>query len=137
MRRMYSLKQLQEIADERTKSLVEGGTLENAKPIYFHPIYIQDDATTARYTFIILDNQKTAYTFSTFKAKAKELMDNGALLQVNGYFILEETIHQVYILGKYSNSYRLYGVSPSGSRSYIVLDDITDTQFEDGVNKIN
>lgn len=38
MRRMFSLEQLKGIADARVQALVEGGTLENAKPIYFHPL---------------------------------------------------------------------------------------------------
>ena len=36
MRRMFSEKQI----ETQITSLVEGGTLDNAKPIYCHPIYM-------------------------------------------------------------------------------------------------
>lgn len=118
---------------------INGEENPSVKPIYFHPVYIQDDTSGSegRYTFFILDNNPTAYTFDTFKTKVKELMDADALIQVNGYFIKEATIFQIYILGKFSNSYRIYGVNNSGNRQFFDLDNITASQFADGVNKIN
>ena len=67
MRRMFSLEQLKGIADARVKALVEGGTLENAKPIYFHPIRFDISGSTAGQTIrvksgsiMILNNDNTA-----------------------------------------------------------------------------
>ena len=68
MRRMFSLKQLEEIADVRVKSLVEGGTLENAKPIYWHSCTLkritsgEPDALEYYYDFIIINNSATPLT---------------------------------------------------------------------------
>ena len=62
---MYSLNQLKEIADERVKALVEGGTLENAKPIYWHTCHFYKNVTTDYIYdlfFIILNNSSTSLT---------------------------------------------------------------------------
>ena len=65
MRRMFSLKQLQEIADNRVQTLVEGGTLENAKPIYYHPVAIygvsEQDYAGLSLSLVILNNSATPF----------------------------------------------------------------------------
>ena len=61
MRRMFSEKQVKEMAQAETTSLVESGELENAKPIYYHPINCYNDALGVL-SFLILDNQEAAYT---------------------------------------------------------------------------
>ena len=142
MRRMFSLKQLQEIADNRVKTLVEGGTLENAKAIYFHPIVcLSETPIYARITFIILDNNPTAYTTTTFKAKAKALMDAGAILQVNGFAYDTANSHnyQCYTALKAGeNSYKIEGnIDAGATKGTLDFDDVIATVYNDGVNKIN
>ena len=139
MKRMWSKNELKEIS----KQLIESGLIENAKPIYFHPCFVRDNGenTWARITFIILDNNSTAYTWSTFKAKLKELLDAGAAIQINGVFQEKTTEDhaycQAFILLKIDADYKLYGVTPDGTQYHISLDSITASVFDDGVNKIN
>ena len=68
MRRMYSLNQLQELADSRVQALVEGGTLNNAKPIFWHNVQLKREATDSLtgyvINFIILNNDATPITLS-------------------------------------------------------------------------
>lgn len=139
MRRMFSEKQIQEIAGNIVKSIVEGGTLDNAKPIYYHPIYFTDNTASKelRLTCAILDNNSEEYKEATFKAKAKELVDNGAIIQINGYFTKESTCYNAYALMKSGESYLIYGNDYQGNRNTISLDGITFASLDDGKNKIN
>lgn len=119
---------------------INGEENPSIKPIYYHPIYITDDTSNneKRLSFVILDNNSTAYTFDTFKAKVKELMEAGAFIQCNGYFVKSGIgIFNAYILLKSGGNYYLYGNDYQGSREPVSLDDITATSFSDGVNQIN
>ena len=146
MRRMYSKNQIEEIANEVsagvTAELVEGGELENAKPIYCHPISISNDASgtslECRLELLILDNNESAYTKDALKSKLEDLMDEGALIMVVGYFKYESVVYGTYMIQKGASEYRLYGYSTSG-RASVNLDNIIDENavVEDGVNKIN
>ena len=70
MRRMFSKKQIENQADARITALVEGGTLENAKPLYFHPVILLDSTNTAGFSMIIVDNNPEPYdTWAKLKAK--------------------------------------------------------------------
>ena len=140
---MFSLKQLQEIADSRVQTLVESGTLDNAKPIYYHPILIDgyyNNANTlpVRVNLVILDNSSTAYTESTGMAKLKELMDLGALINVNGYFsYTENQFAFLDTLYKVGSEYRLSGARATSTIAFDIDVELTITNFVDGVNKIN
>ena len=87
MRRMYSLNQLESIANARVKALVEGGTLENAKPIYFHPIRITIAATFGGVVYrvnssiCVLNNSPTPFTYATL---SKWVYDNTISLMADG-----------------------------------------------------
>ena len=135
MRRMFSLKQLEEIS----KKVIESGLVDNAKPIYYHPIYITDNTSEVnkRLSFVIIDNQDTPYTFDTFKAKIKALMDEGAFIQVNGYFMASSVCYDAYMCQKSGGVYALYGNDYQGTREGIAIDDVIASTFDDGVNKIN
>ena len=143
---MFSLEQLKGIADARVQALVEGGTLDNAKPIYYHPIYFADQNWNAIMCVTILDNNPTAYTKSTFIAKVEELCDAGALIQVlQGGIRKQNTDNYDMPLLIEKNA-----GSPSGYRFFVitsndfdltydfeaVMDEVS-TNFVDGVNKIN
>lgn len=73
MRRMYSKKQIEEIAASKTKELVESGELDNAKPIYWHSVSIKrlagSDPEVLYYyfDFIIINNDPTPFTMDSFK----------------------------------------------------------------------
>ena len=148
MRRMFSLKQLQEIADSEVKSLVEGGTLENAKPIYCHPCTILTDITSGEYagrkyylTCLIFNNNSTAFTLATFKDYVNELCENydARIMTSGGLYdpISEKTTiatamiwngEQVVIQGMESNNINSFGLATLTNGN---------TTFTDGVNKIN
>ena len=57
------------VSDVNTQiaNLVEGGTLENAKPLYFHPITIYRSETDFKclFTMIIINNDSTPFTKTT------------------------------------------------------------------------
>ena len=68
---------------------LNGESTPSVKPIYCHPIYlyIRDNTDSVNLVLgcmLILDNNPTAYNETTLKAKMKELMDNGAMLDFNG-----------------------------------------------------
>ena len=68
MRRMFSEKQIKDLADARVESLVEGGTLDNAKPIYWHTIKLIRSGVEGLSSYliylIILNNNPNAMTDS-------------------------------------------------------------------------
>lgn len=112
----------------------------NAKPVYYHPIFIRDNVNWSRITLAILDNSPVAYTWNTLKAKLKSLMDAGASIQVNGVFTEKSNNYacQAFIMILDSTNYNLYGFNEAQNNQYSLnLDDITASVFTDGVNKIN
>lgn len=140
MRRMFSLKQLQEIADSEVKTLVEGGTLNNAKAIYYHPIYVlgKYNNVDCRFSFVILDNNSTPYNATTVITKVKALMDAGAYIQVNGYIATEANKNfSVFLMVKSGSDYTILGNTVTEFTNAIMLDSITINNLNDGVNKIN
>ena len=157
MRRMFSLKQLQEIADARVEALVEGGQLDNAKPIYCHPISIirnNINGNSFRITALIFNNDDTPFTLATFKEWFDNLVETtesrARLLCTGGVslsnFPPDETPEPIVVssFDKATNGlYGFYGMALSGSIGTAYRSDIwTDIfpegiEFVDGVNKIN
>lgn len=141
MRRMYSLNQLKEIADARIQALVEGGTLENAKPLYFHPIVVNDSVNKVSIALIIIDNVSTPYnTWSKVKAKmlsiAHEINDT-ARFPATGSFYSDTSLKvNRNIDAKTDDTLVLYGQDPSGDNASTTITSLTAEVF-DGVNKIN
>ena len=131
--------------DARIESLVEGGTLSNAKPIYYHPIYYYvsiNGVTVLCLQCAILDNNSIAYTTETFIAKIKSLMSNGALINVNGWYKdANNVFNDVIVLYYSSDAYRGDVFNPTGTSDFN-LDTLLNTEgatqvIVDGVNKIN
>lgn len=127
------------------EDLVEGGTLDNAKPIYYHPIYYAcaiGDNYILCIQCTILDNNPTAYTGETFIAKIKDLMDNGALINVNGWYKDSNNVfNDVVVLYKSGSAYRGDVFNPSNLSDFN-LDTVIGAEgahyvITDGVNKIN
>ena len=136
--------QVNDLAEEVATELVEGGTLDNAKPIYYHPIYFQWVVSSQLRIVCqcsILDNNPTAYTILTFKTKVKSLMDNGAIINCNGALREDGTSNfaTLFMMIKAGSSYNLQGFRGTDSQIVVSLDDITSAGllFIDGVNKIN
>ena len=130
--------------DGRITTLVQGGTLENAKPIYCHPISLITNVSSGvgeetRLQLLIFNNEPTAYTASTIISYLKDLMDQGAIVMVNGYILDNGTYCGVYNLQKITTKYYLYYYIPTLGRNSIELDNIVAGSFiiNDGINKIN
>lgn len=138
MRRMFSEKQIKEMASAKTKELVEGGTLENAKPIYYHGIVV--GGAYVQLQLVILDNNSTPYTSSTALSKLKELMDNGAIINCNGAIEdIDDGVCPVYLIAKQGNNYVIAYHTASTVYKEIEFEPTWNSQnyFNDGVNKIN
>lgn len=120
-------------------AILSTGEIPNAKPIYYHPIYVTQTITDSlvRASFVIIDNNATPYTWSTFLAKIKDLMDNGAFIQVNGFFEKSGGVYDLFIGLKENDKYICYGNDYQGAREQLNLENVTVSTFYDGVNKIN
>ena len=120
---------------------INGEENPSVKPIYYHPCYVYAElnhAVKGRFTFVILDNNSTAYTLTTGIAKIKELMDIGALIQCNGFIIHDAKYYNVYMMLKSEDHYYVYANSDSDEVTNVLdLDEIGLSYFSDGVNKIN
>ena len=114
------------------KIVVNGAEVDSSKPIYYHPIYANDNANF-RFQFVILDNNATAYTWDTCKAYIKALMDLGAIINCNGWILHNSNKVVCYMIFKSSTNYVLLAVDDY----YIDIDSLTVTEFKDGVNRIN
>ena len=148
---MFSLKQLQEIADSEVQSLVEGGTLSNAKPIYCHPIRIfntsSENPRKYRLTCLIFNNSPTAFTRQTFKQFLDNLYTqvgtNINIMVCGGYNDGTNLLVSASYLLVSSTSYTIVGMdkdcipNSTGWQSWDTLFPEAQTTLEDGVNKIN
>ena len=135
MRRMFSIPQLKEMANE----VIESGQVDNAKPIYYHPIYLRGTiggVERTRIQFCILNNSPTAFTSASIITKIQALLDDGAIINVNGYYIDSNSVYSpVYIINKSGTSYLIYYHTAS-SKSDVNISNFT-WECTDGVNKIN
>lgn len=126
------------------KSTIEGGTLDNAKPIYCHPITIIKP-NTYRLTALIFNNSVTALTLSTFKDFIDNLytsVGSNARVMLSGAYNTGNGVIIASFIGKSDAGYSVYGLDTSGNDKYVTNADFdqifaNDTVFVDGVNKIN
>lgn len=139
MKRMWAKNELLRLSDAEIRKLIESGEISNAKPIYYHPIYFTQtlEGSLVRASFVIFDNDETPYTWDTFLAKIKSLMDDGAFIQVNGFFEKSGGVYNLFVGLKESSNYVCYGNDYQGARETLNLDNVTISTFYDGVNKIN
>ena len=145
MRRMYSLNQLQQIANERVKALVEGGTLSNAKPIYCHPITIdvEDASSNLHIAMLIFDNSNQEYnTFSKLVAKLNSIftLNINAVFPITGaiYWKSGSALHIAQKVAKSGDTIYFYTCRPDGTQgSFNISTYISEATIYDGVNKIN
>ena len=139
MRRMFSEKQLKEMAQAETTALVEGGELENAKPIYCHPItLLGQSGNKTKLTMLIFNNTATAFDRNSFKSylagmptarfMTSGFYDDGVEVHVASYITAQSTT---------SISFLGYGLTTGDIDSINIATDINDFLFYDGVNKIN
>ena len=151
MRRMFSLKQLQEIADSEVKSLVEGGTLSNAKPIYCHPIVIeQQDNPNFKLALCMLlfDNNPNSYTPNNYDptiliSHLKEFSAGARIILTGSVYDITNSLNvvatQLYFNG---TNLIICGIDDNGTYhtaevSPLNLETIGIAYCADVVNKIN
>ena len=128
---------LDEESVSQATELVEGGTLDNAKPIYCHPITLQFTSGTYNLTkliILIFNNSQTALTATTFLSLINSFVGR---ISVNGYLVKEE---KTYITTFISPQRNLLGLA--SDMTYIsepISDILADVNlvFNDDVNKIN
>ena len=69
MKRMWSRNELLRLSDAEIRKLIEDGEIENAKPIYYHPIAIHSknggNALGNSLSIVILNNSNTPFTLET------------------------------------------------------------------------
>lgn len=141
--------------DSKIVSEIEGGTIDNAKPIYCHPCSISwrngDASEYGRIQCLIFNNSPTAFTIDTFKTAIDEMrasagqylyimLTGGFIVAAGGYSDGKMTIAQ-YIYEETQGDLRISGVSVDSARENILTNWSTVTGnlvfFTDGVNKIN
>lgn len=123
---------------------INGESNPSVKPIYYHPIYFYHSDETLGLLFVlsccILDNNPNKYTRTTLVTKLKELMDAGALINVNGCARTNSTndwSHAIIIV-KSSSNYVIEGYTQNNYGQILNITDIEEfTEVQDGVNKIN
>ena len=105
MRRMFSLRQLEEIS----KKVIESGLVENAKPIYSHTVIFNTN-DKVRFCSCILNNSETEFTKDSlweyiFSSENIRLLITGSIYDTNapaGTVVLSDLRHDasnVYIVG--------------------------------------
>lgn len=151
MKRMWSKNELKQISASEVKALVEGGTLDNAKPIYIHPISIIHPAGQSDFmcSILILNNDSapidTWAKLTAFFDKIYDELPEGisfARFPCTGFarnstkVIITSVIE---VSGKTSSGRRFYGMDNSNNTlAFLNENDITgEPRVFDGVNKIN
>lgn len=131
------------------KSTIEGGTLDNAKPIYCHPITISNTVDTStltlKGTMLIFNNAETAFTKNTFIYWLDNLFNEvGSVLRlmISGGIHVDGELSTLSYIGKTTaTDYYIIGVKSSGGefyKSYTTEEFVSlIAEFFDGVNKIN
>ena len=115
------------------------------KPIYCHPISIDNETETAKIhvALLIFDNSNEEYnTFAKLKAKLQSIfaLNSSAVFPITGalYYISDSALHIAQYIGKNNDEIRFYTARPNGTQGYFNIDNyITDATIYDGVNKIN
>ena len=141
MRRMYSEGQLEGLIKEQ----VEGGTLENAKPMYFHPVVLVKSTTPnkCQLTFTIINNNSEAYdTFAKLKAymvSVAEAINSTARFVCNGSIVNDDSVFIIANCLDVTKAGRMtiQGQDATGGFVTCYIEEITFSAVADGVNKIN
>ena len=124
------------LLDTATKEDIEGGTLENAKPIYFHGIDMYSAGTTSLQSHILNNSDAPLNTSAKVKAWF-ESIDGAVNMPVNGVYTDSSGTYLPFLLKKYANNtYSLYYSTENGYATkpfdWTLLEAVNDN-----VNKIN
>ena len=147
MRRMYSENQLKDVIKEE----VESGQIENAKPLYIHPIVIVDSPSSTRsinLAVFVFNNDSTEFTtwtqLRTYITNIVDSLGAGGIARfpTTGAFMLESNTYvacHIYCQKVGENySLRVEGSKGDGSGATGYLSIYSSTlSVYDGVNKLN
>lgn len=141
MRRMYSEKQVQEII----KKVIESGQVNNAKPIYCHPIYFKITLSNRTYSIscLIFNNEENAFAdYKAFFNYISNLINNhNAIIMCSGGIGItsDRIIIATNIRKSVANTIAIHGISSLNYTEdyFTITENETVDAFVDGVNKIN
>ena len=142
MRRMFSLKQIKEIADARVEALVEGGTLDNAKPIYWHGLEMLNSGSSnlTYFTCHILNNDPTPITSWAEVEAIIRSTTARFTLEAHGKIDISGTSRDLLSIFKRANETKI-NVVYMGDTKWQSIDEFNFGNVigyvYDGVNKIN
>ena len=140
MKRMWSKNELKNIADDRVQALVEGGALDNAKPIYYHGLeYYQSNVALAY--MVILNNMPDGIdTLQKFLDWITGF-DTLVVVKACGVVKISGAYKELYSLFKRANSDNINLIVSDATTGYTLVENVDlstlFTTFNDGVNKIN
>lgn len=132
------------IAEETATDLIEGGTVDNAKPIYCHPLEIYYPNVGVLTALIFNNSSEKINSWTKLKNAIATFGDSSARLLVSGGLIdsnaSKNVIASEIYLNKSTNIYLLLGMATDGTIYNVGAGfNITnfDFQVQDDVNKIN
>ena len=126
----------QDVIDE-----IKGGTLDNAKPLYFHPIVIWSTTLKLVMSCFIINNSPTPFTSETLIETLRTW--GGRLLVTGTYKDGDDNVwHLSYVAPQSEGRLHLQGTydgTPKSTASCPRFDNMnfSDAAFIDNVNKIN
>lgn len=133
MRRMYSQNQL----ENQIKSVIESGTVDNAKPIYWHGIDMYKAGETSLQGHILNNLATPIDSVAKFKTWI-EAIPGDVSFTVNGTIKIGDVSYSAFLLRKYSesNTYSIYYKTATGYTSASFNWEAIQA-LSDNVNKIN
>lgn len=133
MRRMYSENQL----ENKIKNVIESGTVDNAKPIYWHGIDMYRAGETSLQGHILSNSATPIDSVNKFKAWI-EGISGDVSFTVNGVIKIGEVSYSAFLLRKYgeTNTYSIYYKTDTGYSSASFNWDVIQA-LSDNVNKVN
>lgn len=152
-----TVEQIDNHIKEQATDVIESGKVENAKPIYFHPLLIvfrdtakmfSDQSDNLSLTMTILNNSNEVFTKQTFLQWIATL-EQQDFAYITGVSFKCKTdtgfIYEAIIEWRKSNSeWHIVGYDSTGnnytnetSSGKITWDNLDGTVLRDGVNKIN
>ena len=146
-----------DVATNVATEVIKSGEVDNAKPIYCHPVhlYCSDDGRVFRLTCLIFNNDATPFTLATFKTWFDNLVSstsNRARLMASGgtnkiKTVVEETASTKLLIVSSidktaAGTYIIAGVDTDGLSNSFADQNFNvvfpaSTELIDGVNKIN
>ena len=137
MRRMYSENQLKDVIKEE----VERGQLENAKPLYFHPIFLTSTNQYVRLAFVVLNNSATAFTtFNEVITYFRSLLSASLTtirVPTTGACKYDESVMINCQINITASNVEIFGMTVGGTLVNLNLASYLTETVVDGVNKIN